>query len=437
MKATTSYRTAFIIVTLLFFLWGFITILLDSLIPRLRDIFELSYFQAGLVQFAFFLAYLTFSLPAGFLLSKIGYKRGIIVGLTIMAIGCLLFYPAASYRIFGIFMLGYFALACGITVLQVAANPYVAVLGSEEGASSRLNLSQAINSLGTTIAPIVGAMFLLSDAIKSPEEIELLTETERASYYASEAATVQMPFVFLAVCIGLLALLFIFIKLPEIMEKAPKSGYLTVLKNKIVLLGVFGIFLYVGAEVAIGTYLVNYFLSMGLDQVILQSDWLRTIPERALGTPIDAIDPKAMMGSFVFLYWGGAMVGRFIGAYLTRVFQPTQVLAVFALLAVSMLVISMTTQGITAMFSILAVGLFNSIMFPTIFTLTLAGQGQYKPQISGLLCMAIVGGAVIPPLYGFFTDLAGFKTALLLLIACYGYILFFGLYKRKSTLKVN
>src|SRR5690606_24246002 len=147
--------------------------------------------------------------------------------------------------IFGIFMLGYFALACGITVLQVAANPYVAVLGSEEGASSRLNLSQAINSLGTTLAPLVGAMFLLSDAIKSPEEIELLTETERASYYASEAATVQMPFVFLAVCIGLLALLFIFIKLPEIMEKAPKSGYLTVLKNKIVLLGVFGIFLYV------------------------------------------------------------------------------------------------------------------------------------------------------------------------------------------------
>lgn len=431
MKATTSYRTAFIIVTVLFFLWGFITILLDSLIPRLRDIFELSYFQAGLVQFAFFLAYLIFSLPAGFLLSKIGYKRGIIVGLTIMAIGCLLFYPAASYRMFGIFMLGYFALACGITVLQVAANPYVAVLGSEEGASSRLNLAQAINSLGTTLAPLVGAMFLLNDAIKSPEEILLLSETDKNAYLLAEATTVQLPFLLLAASIGLLALVFVFIKLPVIMDKVPRGGYGRLLKNKVVLLGVIGIFVYVGAEVAIGTYLVNYFLSMGLDQTIMQSDWLRTIPERAIGSPIETIDPKAMMGSFVFLYWGGAMVGRFIGAYLTRIFQPAHVLAVFALLAVAMLVLSMSTQGIIAMFSILAVGLFNSIMFPTIFTLTLEGQGQYKPQISGLLCMAIVGGAVIPPLCGYFADLGGFKSALLLLVACYGYILYFGLYRKK------
>lgn len=437
MTQKTNYRTAFIIVTVLFFLWGFLTVLVDSLIPRLRDIFELTYFQAGLVQFAFFLAYFIFSVPAGYLLGKIGYKRGIVVGLAIMALGCLLFYPAASYRIFGIFMVGYFALAGGMTVLQVAANPYVAVLGSESGASSRLNFSQAINSLGTTIAPVVGAMFLLSDAIKSPEEIEILTQTERASYYAAEAATVQMPFVFLAVCIGLLALLFIFIKLPEIMEKAPKGGYLTVLKNKIVLLGVFGIFLYVGAEVAIGTYLVNYFLDMKLGSIIAETSFLRSIPERALGTTIENIDPKAVMGSFVFMYWGGAMLGRFIGAYLTKIFNPAKVLAVFALLAVLMLFISMNTNGIPAMFSILSVGLFNSIMFPTIFTLTLEGHGEYKPQISGLLCMAIVGGAVIPPLYGFFTDLAGFKTALLLLIVCYVYILFFGLYKRKSTLKVN
>src|SRR5690606_37916375 len=169
MKQQNSYRSAFIVITVLFFLWGFITVLVDSLIPRLRDVFALSYFEAGLVQFAFFIAYLVFSVPAGLLLSKIGYKKGIIIGLTTMALGCLLFYPAASFRLFWIFLVGYFALAGGITILQVAANPYVAVLGSEAGASSRLNLSQAFNSLGTAIAPILGAMFLLSDSIKSSE----------------------------------------------------------------------------------------------------------------------------------------------------------------------------------------------------------------------------------------------------------------------------
>ena len=431
MTEKKSFRAAFITVTVLFFLWGFITVLVDSLVPRLKDVFELSYFQAGLVQFAFFLAYLVISVPAGALLSRIGYQKGIIVGLVTMAVGCLLFYPAASERVFWIFLVAYFTLAGGITVLQVAANPYVSVLGSEDGASSRLNLSQAFNSLGTAIAPIIGASFLLSDTIKSSDEISVLTDFDRSSYYVSEASAVQTPFLYIAAFIALLALMFVFIKLPRILEKSPVGGYGKLLKNKIVMLGALGIFVYVGAEVAIGSYLVNYFTSMDLSEIILQNETMKYIAESLLNTNLNSIDPKAIVGAFVVFYWSGAMVGRFIGAYLTKIIAPTKVLSVFALLAVLMLLISMNTTGLVAMWSILAVGLFNSIMFPTIFALTIDGLGDLKPQASGLLCMAIVGGAVIPPAYGFLTDNIGFKISLLLIIACYGYIVFFGIIKGK------
>lgn len=431
MNSTKNYRSAFVIVTVLFFLWGFITVLVDSLIPRLKDVFELSYFQAGLVQFAFFAAYFVFSVPAGWLLSRIGYQKGVVLGLVVMAVGCLLFYPAASERIFGIFLVGYFTLAAGITILQVAANPYVAVLGSEEGASSRLNLSQAFNSLGTAIAPIVGATYLLSDTIQSSEAISVMTEAEQQSYYLGEAGAVQQPFLFLAGCIGTLALLFVFIKLPKILQKTPKGGYGKLLQNNYVVMGVIGIFLYVGAEVAIGSYLVNYFLDMNLAQVIIENETMNSLASRILTKDLDSVDGKAIVGAFVVFYWSGAMVGRFIGSYLTKIARPGKVLAGFAFLAITMLIISMSASGLLAMWTILAVGLFNSIMFPTIFTLTIEGLGDLKPQASGLLCMAIVGGAIIPPLYGLLTDAIGFKTALLLVIICYGYILFFG-YKKQN-----
>lgn len=353
-----------------------------------------------------------------------------------MAVGCLLFYPAASERVFWIFLVAYFTLAGGITVLQVAANPYVSVLGSENGASSRLNLSQAFNSLGTAIAPLIGASFLLSDTIKSSDQISGLSEIDRSSYYISEASAVQTPFLYIAGFIGLLALMFVFIKLPKILEKSPTAGYRKLLKNKIVMFGALGIFVYVGAEVAIGSYLVNYFMSMNLSAIIQQNDTMNSIAQSLLNTDLKSIDPKAIVGAFIVFYWSGAMVGRFIGAYLTRIVQPTKVLSVFAFLAVIMLLISMNTDGLTAMWSILAVGLFNSIMFPTIFALTIDGLGDLKPQASGLLCMAIVGGAVIPPMYGFLTDNIGFKLALFLLIACYGYIAFFGIMKRKKSVLV-
>ena len=422
MKEVKSYKSSFISVTILFFLWGFITVLVDSLVPRLKEVFEMSYAKTVLVQFAFFTAFFVISLPAGSILTKIGYKKGIVLGLVIMAIGCLLFYPAAEYRNFNVFLVGYFTLAAGITVLQVAAKPYVALLGSEDGASSRLNLSQAFNSLGTTIAPVVGALFLLSDSVKTSEEISLLNNTDKASYYAAEAATVQTPFLFIAAFIGILALTFSFIKLPKVMEESPKGGYLALLKNKMIMLGALGIFVYVGAEVAIGSFLVNYFDDMNLAVIIAENQTMMNIANTIASTfnkTFSNSDPKSLLGIFIIFYWGGAMIGRFIGAYLTKIMSPGRVLSIFALLAIVLIAISINTVGLVSMWSILAVGLFNSIMFPTIFTLTLEGLGDLKAQASGLLCMAIVGGAIIPFAFGSLIDGFGFKTAFILTMICY------------------
>lgn len=429
-----SYKSAFIFLTSLFFLWGFITVLVDSLIPRLKDVFEMSYAKTVLVQFAFFVAFFVFSLPAGYLLSKIGYKKGIILGLVTMALGCLLFYPAAEYRMFSVFLVGYFTLAGGITILQVAANPFVALLGSEEGASSRLNLSQAFNSLGTTIAPVVGALFLLSDSVKSSDDIALLSELQKSEYYIAEAATVQTPFLLISGFILFLALAFVFTKLPKLIEESPKGGYFKLLKNKIMLMGALGIFVYVGAEVAIGSFLVNYFYDSGLAPIVAENETMMNIANSIASTfnkTFTNSDPKSLLGIFVIFYWGGAMIGRFVGAYLTKILAPGKVLSVFALLAITMILISINTIGLVSMWSILAVGLFNSIMFPTIFTLSLEGLGDLKAQASGLLCMAIVGGAIIPFFFGNLIDGFGFKTAFILTIVCYGYILFYGRFKAK------
>lgn len=415
-------------------MWGFITVLVDSLIPRLKEIFELTYFQAGLVQFAFFIAYGLLSIPAGAILSKIGYKRGMLLGLATMGAGCLLFWPAASTRTFEIFLLGYFVLAGGMTILQVAANPYVSVLGDARTASSRLNLSQAFNSVGTTIAPMIGAMFILSDNILTSDEIGALGEAEKLTYYAGEASAVQGPFIVLAASLLLLAGLVAVAKLPQVLNTGRTGSYGEALKNSKLVKGAIGIFVYVGAEVAIGSYLVNYFLDMNLAEAIRSSSFLSNISASVLNTSdLNSIDPKGIVGAFVMFYWGGAMVGRFIGAYLTSVMAPGKVLGGFAAGAVSMIVISMMSGGLTAMISILAVGLFNSIMFPTIFTIAIEDLGDLKPQGSGILCTAIAGGAFIPPLYGYFTDLAGFKTAFILLLICYGYILMFGLKSKPAA----
>ena len=435
MDQKKSYRTAFIFLTALFFLWGFVTVIVDSIIPRLREVFTLTYFEAGLVQFAFFGAYLLLSVPAGFILSKIGYKRGIILGLATMALGCLIFYPASSERVFGLFMLAYFTLAAGITILQVAANPYVTLLGPEETASSRLNLSQAFNSLGTSIAPAIGAFYILSGHVMTSEEIGALSEIDRQAYYISEASAVQVPFVAIAVFIALIALAFFFIKLPQVHSVEKSSGYKMVLRNKNLMLGALGIFFYVGAEVSLGSYMVNYFLILDGAELIRNTPFMNWIAELFLDLSVSS--DMATVGVFVTFYWTFAMIGRFIGSYLTSRYSPGKILSLFAVLAVSMIVITQLTSGLVAMWSILAVGLFNSIMFPTIFSLALDGLGNDKPQGSGILCSMIVGGALIPPAFGYLTDSFGFVVALVLPMVCYLYIYFYGFRSRRRDVVVQ
>jgi MFS transporter, FHS family, L-fucose permease len=424
----STYTTALIIVTSLFFMWGFITVLVDALIPRLRDVFELTYFQAGMVQFAFFTAYAVISIPGGYLISKVGYKWGVVIGLLTMGFACVLFYPAAGLRVFTLFLLALFILAGGITILQVAANPYVAALGPAKFASSRLNLSQAFNSLGTTLAPLVSAAFILDAAVMSSAQISVMPAPERDLYMAGEAAAVQGPFLILAAVLVLLAIVFALFRMPSILETDhDKSGnYRDAVKYRHLMLGALAIFVYVGAEVTIGSYLVNYFLNMDARSFILGSGIMSSIAATITGGDIIEMTPSRLVGTFVFFYWGGAMFGRFLGSYLLRFIKPGNLLATYGMINVVLLTVAIISSGGVAFWSILSIGLFNSIMFPTIFTLAIHGMGQYTAQGSGILCTAIVGGAIIPPLYGALADITGLQLAFILPIFCYLYIVYYG-----------
>lgn len=430
-KESSSYKTAFALITILFFMWGFITVLVDALVPRLKAVFELTYGQSIMVQCAFFGAFFCFAIPSSLLLEKIGYKKGIVMGLSLMGVACLLFYPAASVREFWIFISAFFTLATGITILQVAANPYVTLLGEEKNASSRLNLSQAFNSFGTLLAPIAGALFLLSDTVLSSNQLESLSTKDQTAYYVSEALAVQQPFLIIAAVLFCLAGIFAFINLPTLIAKAPKNGYVQLLKKPVFMLGVLGIFMYVGAEVAIGSFLVNYFEELHVIKDIDNSGFLKSLGSTLLlGKDLSTLDARGILGAFVTLYWGGAMLGRFLGAYLMRFISSGKLLMIFGALASSMIVLSVSNAGTTAMFCILAVGLFNSIMFPTIFSLALDGLDTLKAQGSGLLVMGIVGGAFIPKFTGMVADAAGLKIAFLILIVSYVYVAFFGNLKK-------
>ena len=423
-----SLRGAFVAVTSLFFMWGFITVLVDALIPRLKDVFELTFLQAGLVQFAWFAAYGLLSIPGGNLISKIGYQRGILVGLATAGLGCLLFYPAASTRMYPLFLLALFVVAGGITVLQVAANPYISVLGPEASASARLNLSQAFNSFGTTIAPVVAASFLLGDQILSGEAIDALAEAERQSYFVAEAAAVQVPFVLLALAFFLLAGVVGVIKLPKILghqDEENRTSYAQVFQNRKLRFGALAIFVYVGAEVALGSYMVSYGLSLDILEDIQSSEVLGAMAGVAAfikGIDVSGLDAKGVLGALLTFYWGGAMLGRFAGSGLMGWVSPSRLLAAAGLCAVVLIGVSISWSGVPALLSLLGVGFFNSIMFPTIFTLAIEDLGEGKPQGSGLLCTAIVGGAVIPPAVGALVDGASFEVAFLLPLVCYMYI---------------
>jgi FHS family L-fucose permease-like MFS transporter len=411
-----DYTTPLVVLTSLFFMWGFITALNDILIPHLRSVFTLSYVQAMLIQFCFFAAYLIMSVPAGYVVEKLGYKRGIIVGLAVAGIGCLLFYPAAGSASYAFFLAALFVLASGITLLQVAANPYVTVLGKPETASARLNLTQAFNSLGTTLAPFFGSMLILSVAVMPAAEVQRMNAVERAAYAAEQASAVQLPYIGLAVVLFLIAGVIALSKLPEIEgaeqpsevpEDVPNAVYHThesVWQYRHLILGALGIFLYVGAEVSIGSFLVNF-----------------------MGQPEVAGLAEESAAKYLSFYWGGAMVGRFIGAAVLKKVRPGHLLALNALVVSALLVVAMLVAGKVAMWALLAIGLFNSIMFPTIFSLAIEGLGKHTGEGSGVVCMAIVGGAIVPVIMGFFADLIGLLYAFVVPVLCYLYIAYYGL----------
>jgi FHS family L-fucose permease-like MFS transporter len=388
----STTRFALISLTSLFFMWGFITCLNDILIPHLKAIFSLSYAQSMLVQFCFFGAYFLVSLPAGWFVKKMGYQKGIVVGLVIAALGCLMFYPAASLHSYPVFLAALFVLASGITVLQVSANPYVTLLGARETASSRLTMTQAFNSLGTSIAPYLGALLILNEVTDSMA--------------ATSAESVQLPYLGLMAALLVLAAIFTFLKLPHIEsaevvegEKVEGSAW----QHSHLVLGAIGIFVYVGAEVSIGSFLVSF-----------------------LGEADIAGLEEIEAAKYLTYYWLGAMVGRFIGAAVMQKIDAGKTLAFNAVCSVILIAITIISSGSIAMWAILLVGLFNSIMFPTIFSLALNGLEKHTSQGSGILCLAIVGGAIVPLLQGFLADSIGVQFAFILPLICYLYIVFYG-----------
>ena len=480
-QSSASYTAALAVVTTLFFMWGFLTCLNDILVPHLKSIFDLNYKQVMLIQFAFFGAYFVFSIPSARIIDWIGYQRSMVVGLLTMGVGAFLFVPAASVPSYPLFLMALIVLAAGITCLQVAANPYVTVLGKPATASSRLNLTQAFNSLGTFLAPFFGGLLILSAAPKAMEEIRAMAPEALQAYRLQEAATVKTPYVGLGIALVVLAIAIGSFKLPKIEHAQHHIGEKvgdSIWKHPSLIFGAIGIFVYVGAEVSIGSFLVNYFSQ----------------PE------IGGLTAK-VAASFVAFYWGGAMLGRFIGsnflggakaAYMSLVsvigialillsypiakhlppgYQPgkpnltwlawlvvagrplfvlvTIAAATIALLAAlgggqakartglllgicaistSVLVAtSMLSTGHVAMWSIILVGFFNSIMFPSIFALGVAELGPLTGDGSGIMIMAIVGGAIIPLAQGAIADRIGIHHAFFLPVICYLYILFFAL----------
>jgi MFS transporter, FHS family, L-fucose permease len=398
-------KAALAMVTTLFFMWGFLTSLNDILVPHLKSIFDLNYSQVMMVQFSFFFAYFVFALPSGKLIEAVGYQTSMVAGLFTMGVGALLFIPAASVPSFPLFLSALIVLAGGMTILQVSANPYVAVLGPPKTASSRLNLTQAFNSLGTTIGPPLGGFLILSSAPMAMNELRKLAPLDLQAYRVQQASSVKLPYLGLALVLIALAIVIALVKLPKISSShTSQPGDLedSIWRHRHLLLGAIGIFAYVGAEVSIGSFLINY---------MSQPD-------------IGNITEKVAAG-YVSFYWGGAMIGRFIGAGILQKIDAGKVLGISAIMACLFVVASMLSVGHIAMWTILAVGLFNSIMFPNIFTLGIDGLGSLTGKGSGLMICAVVGGALIPELQGIIADRIGIHHAFFIPAICYLYIMCF------------
>lgn len=400
-----------IFVFALFFIFGGITSLNDVIIPKLKDLFTLNYFQALLVQSAFFAAYFIFSVPAAAVVRKAGYMRSAAIGLLIMTAGCLMFIPASKSGQFGVFLFALFVLAAGITMVQVVANPLISMLGHPRTASSRLTFAQAFNSLGTTVFPIVGSIVILGSLARI--DPATLSGAALDAYRTTETQVVVNTYLALALTLVIVAAV-VWTRRNRLPNVVEESGSILqafdLLQRPRFRFGAACIFLYVGAEVAIGSLIVNY---------LMQSDVLGLGAEAA--------------GKHVGFYWGGAMVGRFIGAAVLRLVSPGKVLAAVSTGAIMLILISTSTTGWVSGWSLLAIGLVNSIMFPTIFTLASEGLGKRAAEGSGIIAMAIVGGAIIPPLTGLIADASTLKVSLVLPAVCYLLIALYGLYARRPA----
>lgn len=395
--ATKNQHGAIALMVSLFFIFGIITVFNDVLIPHLKSVFQLTYIQAILIQFTFFSAYFLMAIPASKVISRAGYKNSIVIGLMVVISGCLMFYPAASLVFYPLFLFALFIMASGITLLQVSANPYLSALGSPETASARLNLAGGFNSLATVIGPLIGAHFILSNG-----------DVQRG------AEAVQGPYMGLAVFILVVAIVLHFYQLPTLSIESSGPQKKGAWKFRNLKLGVIAIFLYVGAEVTVGSFLINY---LSLDHI--------------------AGFTESEAARYVSLYWGGAMVGRFIGvAFLGRV-KVAHALTFVSVVAFCLVLVSVLSTGSVAMWAIVAVGLFNSIMWPCIFPLGIKGLGECTSQGSGLMIMGVVGGAIIPLTQGFLADYWSLQASFSVALLCYAYLVFYGINGHKANLEAR
>ena len=395
-ESKVNYTPALISLAILYFMMGFITVMNDSLVPFFKAGFTLTYSQSSLVQFYFFLTYAFMSIPAGRLVGRIGYKSGMVWGFIIASLGAFLFWPASAFHTYELFLAALFIIAIGIVLLQVSANPYITILGSPETAASRLTLVQGVGSLGTTIGPIVGGYFILSRL--------------QESNASSEA--VIIPYMFIAATLLVIGIVVYMLKLPKFSnepQEAIETKKSSIFKFRNLNFGIIGIFAYVGAEVAIGTFLTNYIA----DRLSI---------------------PDASASFYLSFYWGGMLVGRFIGAAVLKYVKPQTLLAVLACIAIILILVSISSSGFISVWSMVAIGLCNSVMFAVIFSLSVKGLGHYTTQASGLLSSAIVGGAIISYAQGYVMDHYSWGIAFLLPVLCYGYLVFYGLNGYRSKL---
>lgn len=404
MITRTKLALPVLLITSLFFLWGFVHNLNPILIPHLKKACQLSDFQSAFVDSAFFIAYFTMALPAGYCMKRFGYKAGIVSGLLLFAFGALLFYPAADTRDYTFFLVALFVIASGLTFLETAANPYISVLGSPETATRRLNFAQSFNGLAATLAPFLGGMFILSGKSLTPAAEAALPTAELQAYLQTEADAVKIPYLVIGAVVLLFALLVIRTSLPQINEDegqgAGQVGMASLFGNGNFVFGVIALFFYVGAQVGVVSFFIRF------------SGQVAGVPEKAAATLL----------SLALL---GFMAGRFIGAFLMRFFAPAKLLALFALLTVVFTLISVGITGRLAVYAVMGVTLLMSIMFPTIFSLAIRGLGGMTKQGSSILIMSIVGGAVLPLLMGLISDRFSIQAAYLVPAACFVVVLAF------------